>query len=155
MKKILLISVNDDEKEKLFVKEFENIITSKGYMFLSIENTENLREAVKEADEIFTVFDAKIGRSYEFHLMAELLYQEKRKPVQIITSADEDNISLDYAKIAVEDAWNSLSKGNISDADMNFFTMYYSYKKKSFSYVDDFNNVEENDNKVLENFLES
>lgn len=139
-KKIALIAVNDYEKEKIFEKEFKEVVEKSDFEFLDLEssNAKDLVKKAKGADKVFFVFDAAIGININYSKVAKELCRQKVKPIQVITSADEEGVNLSYAQVALKDLW-TVEDPTIREADMNFHTLFYSYVKKSYtSFADGF-----------------
>lgn len=133
--KISLIAVNNYERERDFKREFKEIVEKSGFEVVELQ-TSDIRELVtkaKEADQVFLAFDATVGMNHAFAEVARELLHQNVKPVQIITSVDEDDADVEYASMALADVWNMVDP-TISDAETDFTTLYYSYILKSYSF---------------------
>lgn len=136
MKTIALIAVNEDcyEREKI-MKDFVQKQLAKNHINVLKFNThqisEMVKEAKKEADKTFIVFDAKEGRNATFSYAAAELYKQNLKPVLIVSNSDAEDANVEYAKNALAEIW-SMKNPELETWDLDFDNIYFSYEKMGF-----------------------
>lgn len=132
MKQVALVAINDGchDREKNLSEIFREKIERNGMESVKYNTSEikDVLEKAKNADKVIVAFDAVRGMNPCFSSVARELYKARIKPVLLITSCDAEGADVHFAKNAIGEIW-ALENQALEPWDLNFDTLYFSYRE--------------------------